>query len=171
MEMNYCRRCGKVLTKIDDHTYKCENGHMVFANPSPTVGVFFVDDDNNVMLAVRGEEPGKGMSDSFGGFLNEGENFEDALRRELQEELGLEPNEYSELQYLTNGVSHYVWGGESKALVGVFYWSRLLTDRELTASDDVAAIRTVNINDIDLNDFSSEDNKQAIEKLRTILLS
>lgn len=166
MEMNFCRRCGTSLTNVENHIYKCENGHTIFANSSPTVGVFFVTPDNEVILSVRGIEPHKGMLDSFGGFLDGQETFEDAAVRELREELSLEPNEYEPLKYLASGIGNYPYQRETLPVLSALFWTRLLTDKPLKPSDDVAAIRTVPLHEVNMDELHDEDIRIGIRVLR-----
>ena len=51
----------------------------------------------NVLLIRRGNEPYKGCWAFPGGFLDEGETMEEAARRELKEETGLSPKEFTEV--------------------------------------------------------------------------
>lgn len=169
--MNYCRRCGQTLTSTGKDEFRCTNNHLIFADPSPTVSLFFVDNDNNIMLAVRGEEPGKGMLDAFGGFLNQSESLEAGLERELREELALEPSEYTTPTYFASASASHNFGSEIKPVISACFWSKLLTDRQLTPSDDVADIKIMPIDDIRSDDFGGEDIKTAFEKLKTILLA
>ncbi len=127
MDMNFCRRCGQTLTKINSHTFKCVGGHTIYANAAPTVGIFILTDKNEVMLSVRGIEPKKGMLDSFGGFLDGAESLEKAAARELQEELSLGPEDYETLQYVTSSASSYVFGSEAITVMSSFFWTRFHT--------------------------------------------
>lgn len=124
MEMNYCRRCGKPLSNTSGHIYRCKDGHTIFANNSPAVGVFFLTDDQQVLLSVRGIEPHKGMLDAFGGFLDGAESFETAAARELVEELSLQPEDYEPLQYLLSAPGNYPYAGETVPFVSVLFCHR-----------------------------------------------
>jgi 8-oxo-dGTP diphosphatase len=62
----------------------------VHANPAPTASALVLDEEDRVLLARRSNDPGAGLWDLPGGFLNEDELPLDALRREVREETGLE---------------------------------------------------------------------------------
>ena len=169
MEMNFCRRCGKQLLIVSSHVYRCDEGHVIFANCSPSVGVFFVTHDDNVLFAVRGQEPRKGMLDAFGGFADGEETFEDAIKRELDEELRLKPHEYTTPQYLASGIGHYDYKGESIPVLSALFWARLKTDRELVAADDISGVFSFHKSSIDLSRMHDEDIRTGVRKLIEVL--
>lgn len=169
MEMNYCRRCGQPLKHVKADEYRCASGHSIFDNPAPTVGVFFLTDDNqHVLLSERGIEPHKGMLDTFGGFLENDESLEQAAVRELREELGLKPDEYEPLKYLTSAAGPYPFEGEVHTLTTSLFWSRLKTGRKLIPADDVASIQTVSLHDLDLSHLHESDIRAGIKVLRKL---
>jgi len=171
MEMNFCRRCGTPLTNSHDHVYTCANGHTIYANSSPCVGIFFLSGDNQqVLLATRGLEPHKGMLDSLGGFLDARETFEQAAIRELNEEAGLSENDYEPLTYLTSGYDEYPYQGEQIPFSGVLYYSRLLTDESLQANDDVASIDWYKLSELNIDRLHAADVRAGVEKLRSMFV-
>lgn len=58
-----------------------------FENPKPTATAIIIK-DNKILVAKRNEEPFKGQWDFLGGYMQKEETPEQALRRELKEELG-----------------------------------------------------------------------------------
>jgi ADP-ribose pyrophosphatase YjhB (NUDIX family) len=169
MEMNFCRRCGKPLTHLQDHIYKCADGHTIYANCSPAVGIFFVSPDNKkVLLATRGIEPDKGMLDALGGFLDGKETFEKAAVRELREELSLEPEDYESLIYLTSDCDDYRHQGEFVPFATVLFWSRLITKKSLQASDDVASVGWYPLATVAPEELHTNDIRQGIFELQKL---
>ncbi|MBI2552454.1 GNAT family N-acetyltransferase [Candidatus Uhrbacteria bacterium] len=59
-----------------------------FENPKPTATAIVIR-DGKILVAKRNEEPFKDQWDFLGGYLHKGETPEQALRRELKEELGV----------------------------------------------------------------------------------
>lgn len=170
--MNFCRRCGQPLVHVNNHVYKCQSGHVLFANSSPTVGIFIVTPNNEVLLSVRGIEPHSGMLDSFGGFCDGEESFEQAAARELNEELSLNPKDYESLRYLTSSVGHYPFKNETLPILSVFYWTRLSdSQKQLIPSDDVAGIHKVPLSDVDYEKLHDSDIVEGIRSLQSLLLT
>ena len=62
---------------------------MKYSNPTPTVDVI-LQRDAKVLMIRRKKDPFKGKLALPGGFVNEGETVEDAMKREAMEETSLE---------------------------------------------------------------------------------
>jgi len=168
MEMNFCRRCGTKLAEKESGVFVCDNNHTLYINAAPAAAIFFMNENDQVVLSVRGLEPYKGSLDAFGGFIDEHESVEDALTREIEEETGLTPDQYSSPQYLGSHTASYPYGGENRTILGSLFWARLNPGVQLVANDDVAAVKTVFLNDLDLSLISNDDVVFGIKKLQEL---
>jgi ADP-ribose pyrophosphatase YjhB (NUDIX family) len=91
-----CPRCSRELEPRERGHLSCPGcGSQYWANSAPAVqGV--LERDGRVLLARRAIEPRRGLWDLPGGFLEEGEEALEGLRREFLEETGIavEPVEW-----------------------------------------------------------------------------
>lgn len=91
---HYCPDCGSELDFPDDPPERlvsqtCSScGAVHFRNAKPCAGALIVS-DGRVLLGLRGIEPGRGLWDIPGGFLNPWEHPADGAVREVREETGL----------------------------------------------------------------------------------
>jgi len=149
MEMNFCRRCGTKLHLVEGHVYTCENSHVIFANASPASCLWVVNDRNEVLVATRAREPGLGLLDAPGGFCDGAEIFEDGIFRELEEEVGLKPTDYTKPQYLLSALDTYHYKDETIDVLSGVYWARLIGNPTIDPQDDVAEAHFMSIESID----------------------
>jgi len=85
-----CPRCGAELETQERGHLACPAcGSRYWANSAPVVEGLLVR-DGRALLGRRKFEPRRGYWDLPGGFLEEGEDPFDGLRREFREETGLE---------------------------------------------------------------------------------
>jgi len=112
-------------------------GFVGHANSSPCVGVIVEDEAGRVLLARRAVEPYRGLWDTPGGYLEEGEHPLDGLRRELLEETGLtvEP-----MDFLGAFMDWYGDAADANATLNLF-WTVRVVSGEAAPDDDVAELR------------------------------
>ncbi len=106
----YCPKCGAAaLRPVGQKLLRCSAcGFELYLNPAAAVAGAIVDGQGRMVVLVRGKEPGKGKWDLPGGFVDPGETAEDALRREVREEIGLE---VTALHYLGSWPNIYDYMG------------------------------------------------------------
>lgn len=106
---SYCPNCQSKLTDQDtEHYLECSNCNFTYYfNPAPAVAGIIIC-KGQVLFNVRAQEPSKGMLDLPGGFVDKDERLEDALQREVKEELGINIDNW---QYLTSQTNRYVYKG------------------------------------------------------------
>ncbi len=96
MRYKYCPVCGSEFKNWNNQLLVCDACNYHFYQTSkPTAGAVIVKLDKDtgryqVLLTKRGIKPYMGYWDIPGGFLQNGEQPEDGLRREIREELGVE---------------------------------------------------------------------------------
>jgi ADP-ribose pyrophosphatase YjhB (NUDIX family) len=123
---------------------------MHYENARPTVELALMH-NNKLLITKRGIEPRKGFYDMPGGFTDLHETLEQALLREVKEELGLDSSDISTPQFVLSFNGPYPFGPEVlRSLVSLFY-ATLITEKNLVAQDDVAEVRWIDkkeVNDV-----------------------
>jgi 8-oxo-dGTP diphosphatase len=129
-----CPRCGHELER-EEKSVACPScGLVVYANPAPTASALVLDDDGRVLLARRGGEPGAGLWDLLGGFIEEGEDPLAALHREVAEETALE---IEPLDFLGGYPDRY---GDGGVYTLNFYWTARVAGGLLELDDELAEV-------------------------------
>jgi ADP-ribose pyrophosphatase YjhB (NUDIX family) len=129
-----CPRCRHELERAES-SVRCRScGLTVYANPAPTASALILDDQGRVLLARRAADPGAGLWDLLGGFIEEGEEPLAALRREIEEEtaLQIEPGEF-----LGGYPDRY---GDEGIYTLNLYWSARISGGELELDRELAEV-------------------------------
>lgn len=133
-EWQSCPRCGAALDH-DERAVSCPScGLREYANPAPTASAIVLDGEERVLLARRAHDPGRGLWDLLGGFMDEGEEPLETLRRELREETGLE----IEVGDFLGGVPDRY--GEDGIWTMNLYWTARVSAGVPEPADDVAEL-------------------------------
>lgn len=165
-EMNYCRRCGSPLTKKKDHIFVCQNGHTIYANSSPAVALILFNQAGEVAVLTRAVDPGKGRLDLPGGFCDGNETLQDAVFREIEEEIGVKPNQYTALEFVHSGIDPYELDDETLSVVAAIFSAKCKEATELTANDDAASALFVSLQDIREEEVYFPSLRQALTILK-----
>ena len=105
----YCPWCGaKSFRAGNDNYMQCDTCRKKFyINASGAVACIIENSQNEILFTRRAFEPAKGMLDLPGGFVSPDETAEDAVKREIKEELNLET---SSIQYIGSSHNRYLYG-------------------------------------------------------------
>ncbi len=87
----YCPKCGSsdfmIHNALSRHCANC--GFTYYQNPRASTAAFILNARGELLVARRGKEPAKGTLDLPGGFVDNNENAEQGMVREIREETGL----------------------------------------------------------------------------------
>ncbi|MDQ4026059.1 MAG: NUDIX domain-containing protein [Actinomycetota bacterium] len=135
-------------------------GRSWYRNSSPVVGCVVVR-DGRALATVRGIEPHKGKLDVPGGFLLNGEHPVDGLKREIEEELGIEIDVAD--RDLVQMVPH-VYAHEDDFNLALGFRARWVSG-DVRAGDDVADVRWVSPDEVDELEWAWEHDRQLVRKV------
>jgi len=91
-KFKYCPACGSNgFEEQDEKSKRCKRcGFEYYLNPSAAVAAFILNSRGQLLTLRRSKAPAKGTLDLPGGFVDIGENINEALMREVKEETGLD---------------------------------------------------------------------------------
>ena len=161
----YCPRCGShnfmINSERSRHCSDC--GFTYYSNASASTAAIITNSKGEILLTTRAFEPAKGKLDLPGGFVDMNETAEEALIRELKEELNID---VCNPQYLFSLPNEYNFSGITIHTLDLFFKIEVDDDIKIKTDDDVASaqfydLKLVNIEEIGLNSI-----KKAIKILK-----
>jgi NAD+ diphosphatase len=157
----HCPTCGSSsFITNSEKSCRCHAcGFVYFINASAAVAVFIVNEQGELLVCKRGKAPAKGTWDLPGGFVDENENAEQAVSREINEELNLK---ISECKYLFSFPNRYEYSGLTIPTLDLFFECKVADLSGIQAADDVAECFFVPINDVNADLFGLESIKNGV---------
>lgn len=158
MSYSYCPVCGTAYTATaqqEPFSYHCESCDYTYYEALRTTATALIIRDGKALLVKRGINPEKDTWDLPGGFVRPDEHPEQAVIRELQEELGV--NIRIQSLYFVNSPGEYVYKNIMSYTCDHLYLCTLESE-ELAANDDVAEFRWFSRDELPPNEqvFSPE---------------
>jgi ADP-ribose pyrophosphatase YjhB (NUDIX family) len=132
----HCPRCASPLEHGEGEAHCPACGSTYYANAAATASALVLDRDNRLLLARRAIEPYLGMWDTIGGFLDEDEHPDAALRREVLEETSLQ---IGPGRYVGTYLDRYGDGPDAVTTLNLVFEARAADGRAAPA-DDVAEL-------------------------------
>jgi NAD+ diphosphatase len=120
---NYCPSCGSSDISFSDmKKVVCRDCSFTYYHNVAAAAAAILEYDNKIVLIKRAKEPGKGRLDLPGGFVDPKESAEEALRREIKEELKIE---VGKLKYLGSYPNVYKYEGVLYHTCDLFFYSKI----------------------------------------------
>ncbi len=147
----------------------CEQcGFEFFQNTAAAVGAL-IRKGSRILFLRRARQPGYGLLDIPGGFVDPGETLEEALHRECMEELGIP---VKNLSYFCSQSNRYDYGGIEYTTADAFFFADIdLAEDELLRlradPDEVLSLHLLDVREIRPEELAFP----SLQKLQERLLS
>ncbi|MES9971243.1 MAG: NUDIX domain-containing protein [Candidatus Thiodiazotropha sp.] len=162
----YCPKCGHDgLTWSEDKRWNCHHcGLIYYHNTAAAVAGVLLNQDK-VLMTVRKHGPGQGMLDLPGGFVDQQETLEQALSREVREELNIvvAANDW---RYLFSFANRYPYAGIPYHTVDAFFLKQLKVKPDLLCSDDVADAKWIKFTEVAIDRIAFDSVRNAVTRLQ-----
>jgi ADP-ribose pyrophosphatase YjhB (NUDIX family) len=161
--VRHCPRCGTAVQVAASAPLRCQACHLtLFANPATAVGAFVHDAQGRCLFLRRAKDPGKGLLGLPGGFVDAGEGLDEALAREVREEVG---GTLASSRYLCSFPNRYQFDGITYDVCDVFFTAVLAPGALTIDPGEVAAHAWLDPHGITPADMAFPSNRKALERL------
>lgn len=160
---DFCPKCGSSFFHSRDkgRSYQCDTCHFhYFINNSAAVACLIFNSSGDLLLTRRAFEPNKGMLDLPGGFVEPLETVEEAVVREIKEELNLH---VINMTYLVSFPNLYPFSNFEVPTVDLALVCETSSLSHLHPGDDVASVEFIHPAKIDLTGMCSDSMRQIIQ--------
>jgi mutator protein MutT len=162
----YCPYCGSKEISWENGTHKMRCATCTktfFINAASAVIALIRNDEGKFLFTRRKHEPAAGKLDFPGGFADIGERAEDAVIREVKEELDLD---LTGVRYYTSMPNRYLYGGIVYFTLDLVYLCECSDLSEISANDDISGFVFMDINDVKPDDLGLESVKIIVQNLK-----
>lgn len=159
--ISFCPKCGcSEFVFQENNSFLCKSCKFnLFINAASAVAVLIFNKQGELLLTRRAVDPFKGMLDLPGGFVDVGETAEQAVVREIFEELNLN---VLTIKYLLSSPNEYVFGGLSVYTLDLAFECCVNSFSDIKTQDDVDGYEFHSINNIPFERIGAFSIKQII---------
>ena len=167
IRMKYCPFCGGnrfVWDGLKKHS--CPDcGHVLYTNSATAVIAVIENEKGELLMVRRRYDPAKGMLDLPGGFVDLGESAEEALRREVKEEVNLDVVESLFIKTLPNT---YVYDELCYFTTDLAFRCKVASFQPLHAQDDACAARFYSLRQISPQEIGLDSIRNLVLGLQNL---
>lgn len=161
----FCPKCGaKKFVPAEGKNFRCTACQFeYYFNPSGAVAGIVKNPAGQILLTRRSKDPAKGMLDLPGGFIDYHETAEEALMRELHEELEMEVDS---MAYFCSLPNVYLYREVEYQTIDIFYVCTASNLSHLKARDEILSFQFYSLDQIDIRQVGLMSIKCGLELLR-----
>lgn len=162
---NYCPKCGssdfEIHNALSKHCSHC--GFTYYQNPRASTAAFIINGKGELLVAQRAKEPAKDTLDLPGGFVDNDENAEQGMVREIFEETGLRIST-DNVKYLFSIPNVYHYSGMDIHTLDFFFLCKVADDAEVKAADDAAELAWLPLRNVYVERFGLRSIREAVHR-------
>ncbi|NVO00734.1 MAG: NUDIX domain-containing protein [Geobacteraceae bacterium] len=158
----HCPGCGgQNLSWPTRKNFSCGDcGFLLYLNTAAAAAVI-IECRGKILFGLRKNEPGRGMLDLPGGFVDPGESGEEAALREVREETGIE---LPELHYLFSLPNSYHYRDVVYDTLDLIFHCRLTELPLMQAADDLVELLWIDYGNIVIENIAFISLRQAVKR-------
>lgn len=166
----YCPRCGAAaIESCDKKAMRCHSCDFVYYHNTASAVAAIIEMDGGFLLTVRAREPKAGFYDCPGGFVDHGESIEEALLREVREELGIDVVIGA---FMASFPNRYVFRDVAYFTTDAFFICRPAgSEAEIVVSDEIRQWEIIRPDRIPFEKLAFESNVKALTRYRELCSS
>lgn len=163
----YCPKCGSQdFIPNSEKSLKCNScGFRYFINMNAAVAAIIRNEKDEILFTVRKHSPAAGMLDLPGGFVDLGETAENALVREIEEELNLK---IDKLKFAGTFTNKYVYSGIEYQTLDLVFNCSVESFENIQVADDVSGYVFRNPATVGKEEIGLDSIREIIEGLPKI---
>ncbi|MDR1792450.1 MAG: NUDIX domain-containing protein [Bacteroidales bacterium] len=163
---HFCPYCGSENFIWDNEkAHQCKKcSKKLYTNEIGAVIAVIFNPKGELLLTRRAFEPAKGKLDLPGGFIDLGESAEEAVCREVKEELNLN---ISELQFFGTFPNQYPYGGLTYFTIDIVFVCKVTDFDQICPKDDVENYLFCLPQSIDIEEVGLLSVKTLISRLKS----
>ncbi len=162
----FCPRCAasRPTANAGVVPYRCDGcGFVYYFNPTVAAAAWVSDPAGRVLLIRRAKEPAKGKFAIPGGFVDVGETADEALRREVREEVGLE---VEGVVFLTSFPNRYLYRDVTYPVLDLVFTARAVAPESALPLDGATGLEWLHPADIDPAELAFPSMTESLRLLR-----
>jgi NAD+ diphosphatase len=160
----FCPRCGgHAIAVHEKNGMRCSECGFVYFHNCASAVIAIIEVKGGILVAKRNQSPKKGHWDLPGGFSDYHESLENAVEREIREELGLE---LSKVSYFGSAPNAYRFKGVTYFTIDAIFVCTPQNPGAIKLNNEISEIFTIKPSDIDLDKFAFESTRTAVRMYR-----
>jgi NAD+ diphosphatase len=156
----FCPRCGsRGISVLEKNGMQCTKCRYVYFHNCASAVMAIIETNQGILVAKRNHGPKKGFLDLPGGFSDYHETLEQALSREIKEELGLE---LASVSYAGSEPNVYRYKGVTYFTIDAIFVCKPRNFSAMKLSDEISEIFVMKPSLIDLRRIAFKSARNAI---------